>query len=65
LPKLSKIAENCDHNIDPWKNPACPFFSQPQKIREMVKAAAALERALFADLEPSLLKLAAVQVFKL
>ena len=38
------------------------IFSQPQKLKDDIKAAAALERSLSTDLEPSLLKLAAVQV---
>lgn len=36
-------------------------FSQPQKLRDSIRAAQALERSLTTELEPSLLKLASVQ----
>lgn len=36
-------------------------FNQPQRLREAVEAALALEKALTADIDPALMKLQAVQ----
>jgi hypothetical protein len=37
-PKISKIAENCDHNIDPWPEGIVRFFLSAETSRPATRA---------------------------